>query len=214
MTPRILIITAVAATVVAVAAPAAWGDSWGSDRQGHADFWNYDAQTAKKTTNSSPNVAPQDLAALYSTSRSDVSVPIGSPDVIDRAVAARQNDLSTMLDSRERALGPKPSESSTPMLDARERALTEKREVQLGSGASADAFERAVAGRGSTIDRFVANDNRFRIDPSNNPGRVTVSASGREIEWPQIGIGFGVGIVLILGLLLAVRTTRHRPLAH
>jgi hypothetical protein len=38
--------------------------------------------------------------------------------------------------------------------------------------------------------------------------------SGREIEWPQIGIGFGIGLLLAAGLYLAMRFTRIRPLAH
>jgi hypothetical protein len=63
-------------------------------------------------------------------------------------------------------------------------------------------------------DYFVANDNRFRIKPVNEPTQVTVSSSGTEIEWSQIGIGLGIGMLLMLGLTLAVRATRHLPLAH
>jgi len=178
MTPRISLITAVFAAALAVSVPAAFGDSWGADRQNGTTF-------------------------------------VGSPDLVDRAVAAEQRRLATMLDAREHAYIAGRDELSTPMLDARERGLTEKREVQLGSGVYPDAFERAVAARGSTVDRFVANDDRFQIDPSSNPVQVAATGdSGREIEWPQIGIGLGIGMALILGLLLALRATRHRPLAH
>jgi hypothetical protein len=52
-------------------------------------------------------------------------------------------------------------------------------------------------------------------------GRTTVAAiptgsvsSGSGIEWPQLGIGFGLGILLAASLWLAVRMTRSRPLAH
>jgi hypothetical protein len=142
-----------------------------------------------------------------------------APDVFERTVAqtldeGQTSSTTSMLDARERALATKQTVQPTSALDARERALTEKREVQLGSGVYPDVFERAVAARGSTVDQFIANDNRFRIDPSSNPVPVTVTSSGREIEWPQVGIGLGVGIALILGLLLALRATRHRPLAH
>jgi hypothetical protein len=73
-----------------------------------------------------------------------------------------------------------------------------------------------VAARRTTRsdDHFLANDNRFRTKPVNEPTQVTVSSSGTEIEWSQIGIGLGIGILLMLGLTLAVRATRHPPLAH
>ena len=38
--------------------------------------------------------------------------------------------------------------------------------------------------------------------------------SGSEIEWPQLGIGFGLGILLVAGLWLTMRMTKGRPLAH
>ena len=41
-----------------------------------------------------------------------------------------------------------------------------------------------------------------------------VASSGRDFDWPQIGIGLGIGIALALGLMLALRATRQRPLAH
>ena len=41
-----------------------------------------------------------------------------------------------------------------------------------------------------------------------------VASSDSNLDWPQVGIGFGVGIALILGLILVLRTTRQRPLAH
>jgi hypothetical protein len=60
---------------------------------------------------------------------------------------------------------------------------------------SPDAFERAVAARDTT-------------------GAIPVIDDGREIEWPQIGFGVGIGILLAAGLILGLRATRARPLAH
>ena len=40
------------------------------------------------------------------------------------------------------------------------------------------------------------------------------SQSGNEVEWPQIGVGFAVGILLMLGFGLDLRYARIRPLAH
>jgi hypothetical protein len=48
---------------------------------------------------------------------------------------------------------------------------------------------------------------------SSNSGQVEATG-GREIEWPQVGIGLGIGILLGLGLWLALRYSRVRPLAH
>lgn len=38
-----------------------------------SDFWNYDVRTGQRMTNTSPGVAPQDLAALYSPTGEGVS---------------------------------------------------------------------------------------------------------------------------------------------
>jgi len=40
------------------------------------------------------------------------------------------------------------------------------------------------------------------------------AALGQEIDWAQLGIGFGVGMFLVLGVILAVRVTRSHRLAH
>ena len=39
-------------------------------------------------------------------------------------------------------------------------------------------------------------------------------ATGSEIHWAQLGIGFAVGLFLVLGVILAVRVTRSHRLAH
>src|SRR5262249_26797475 len=45
-------------------------------------------------------------------------------------------------------------------------------------------------------------------------GDFASTSTGNDIEWQQIGIGLGIGIALMLGLLVAFRSTRQRPLAH
>lgn len=212
MTPKFSLITAIAGAALVFAVPAAWGDSWGADRQQQADFWNYDQQTGNKITNSSPGVAPEGLATLYFGATSQSSGPIGSPDLVDRAVAAKQLELQSMLDAREQALGAKSVEPTVSPLDQRERAFGAKREAQLSSAQYLDAIERSVTPRGPI--RNPVGDDRFRIDHSQVPVPVSATSSGRELEWPQIGIGFGVGIVLMLGLYLALKAMRTRPLAH
>jgi hypothetical protein len=43
---------------------------------------------------------------------------------------------------------------------------------------------------------------------------VTPSSTGDGIEWPQVGIGFGVGMLLAIVLGLSLKATRPRTLAH
>jgi hypothetical protein len=38
--------------------------------------------------------------------------------------------------------------------------------------------------------------------------------SGRDMNWSQLGIGFGVGMLFVLGMILAGRVTRSQRLAH
>jgi hypothetical protein len=96
------------------------------------------------------------------------------------------------------------------MLDARERAFAEKRKVQLASGS-----ERPTGGQDSrSSDHFLANDNRVGVEPTTRPLSVPAADDGTNIEWAQIGFGIGAGLLLALGLVLAVRVTRSRQLAH
>lgn len=95
-------------------------------------------------------------------------------------------------------------------------------ERQLGVAGPPDAFERALAngGRNEHVivanTRFIAADNRYVLERSRAqaPVAAPVASSGREVRWPQVGIGFGVGLcaafALLAGLLL-VRTRRRSP---
>jgi hypothetical protein len=58
----------------------------------------------------------------------------------------------------------------------------------------------------------VVADDRFRIDPTADPTSVAAS-SGRDLKWPQLGIGIAFLVVLGLGAYLVVRPG-ERPLAH
>jgi hypothetical protein len=198
-----------------------------SPDQQKKDFWNYDARTGEKVTNSSPDLAPQDLGTLVSTSgtksrvgarpaasfytpqalqamssnwaakgrlQSDVNFP---PDVFERTVAAHIAAL--------------PNVSVYP--DAFERAVNTHLATQSNVSTYRDAFERAIASRIES-GPLVGHTDRYELDLPNGPVATTITGSGREIEWPQLGIGFGIGMALMIGLILALRLTRSRPLAH
>ena len=78
-------------------------------------------------------------------------------------------------------------------------------------GDHGDATQAKLVEQGSTS---VGNSDQVGLNP-NSLSTPTVSASsGSEIEWPQLGIGFGLGILLVAGLWLAIRMTKGRPLAH
>lgn len=64
-----------------------------------------------------------------------------------------------------------------------------------------DAFERAVIARTRGTESGVVVDR-------------SVETTGREVEWPQVGIGLGIALLFGLGVVLAIRYTRVRPLAH
>ena len=116
-----------------------------------------------------------------------------APDVIERAAAEQQ--LSTPIVSP----------------DAVDRMKALQFLTQAKPIHSPDAFERAAAATADYSNRIVFDD-RFN-EPTNVPV-ASSPTSGRDFEWPQIGLGFGLGIVLALGLVLAMRHTRIRPLAH
>jgi hypothetical protein len=54
-------------------------------------------------------------------------------------------------------------------------------------------------------------DYRNEMQPSSP---VSAASSGNEIVLARIGIGSALAIALMLGLMLAVRSTRQQPLAH
>lgn len=73
----------------------------------------------------------------------------------------------------------------------------------------ATQFAGAVGVSGLTV-RF---DN-YRLDPlPASPVTVSATDSGSG-DWPQIGIGLALGMVALLGIMLAMRHQRIRTLAH
>ena len=77
------------------------------------------------------------------------------------------------------------------------------------------AFEakREAAATDVTSTAGPVHDDHILDTPSTTVPGITTS-SARDIEWPQIGIGFGVGVLLVTSLLLAARMTRSRRPAH
>jgi len=138
-----------------------------------------------------------------------------APDVIERAAAAQQRSTPIVSpDVVDRALAAKLALQSTPVVapDAVDRVKELHLSTQAKPIHSPDAFERAAAATADYGNRIVFDD-RFN-EPTNVPAASSPTSSGRDFEWPQVGLGFGLGIVLALGLVLATRYARIRPLAN
>jgi hypothetical protein len=142
------------------------------------------------------------LAGLAGIAGAMVLVPVaqadsgfnGSPDAIDRAVAARQAELGSSFqgspDAIDRAVATRQSERAAAF-DAREHA-------QLAlSPASRDVVERAV-----TAHERNATPNLTAMLPE--------ATTSNGFDWNDFGIGAGVGIgLMLLGLGASVWITRQ-----
>jgi hypothetical protein len=107
------------------------------------------------------------LGDSWGADRTQASVRV-SPDLVDRAAAARQQELFAVLDARERSF--------------------------------ATSRVAAPAARPEP-----AHDDHFRLDPSSLSTPVATTDSGGRVEWSQLGIGFAVGVLLMIGLMFALR---------
>jgi hypothetical protein len=77
-----------------------------------------------------------------------------------------------------------------------------------------DASDRAR--RINTVVPTAYLDAHERSAPPKGSPRVSTESpsSGSEFDWAQLGIGFGLGLLLAAGLFLAMRMTKVRRLAH
>lgn len=124
MTPRISLITAVAAAALALGVPAAWGDDWYADRQ-------------QASVQISPDAVDRAVAAEQQHRLSSML------NARERSFDAKQVDSSTpMLDARERALVEKREVqlSSGVYLDAFERAVATHGQTRAPLVADFDRF--------------------------------------------------------------------------
>jgi hypothetical protein len=114
-----------------------------------------------------------------------------APDWFERAAINAQNDAVVVSrpDSHDVV-----TQLDNGYLDAAARA--QRIDVVVPT-ASSDGHERSAPPRGEFTRQ------------------TDVSSSGTELELPQIGIGFAVGLLLALGMFLTMRYTRGgRELAH
>jgi hypothetical protein len=132
--------------------------------------------------------APPDALERAVANRESAPSFNGSPDVVDRAVAANERSKVASIDARERALTERPSTSSSYGPDAVERALTTRaNEIESRTVSMLDSRERALGER---------------------PLTASPTFSDGGFDWGNFGFGagVGVGIMLLVGLgAVAVR---------
>ena len=135
-----------------------------------------------------PALSSPDTDELISVGLSQGVEPQFAPDAVERAVAAHQlGQIST----------PRYSDSASTAIEhaalAREQS---QREVPLRSDSADGALSVGTTPEVTT------------------PVTPTLTTSRSEIEWPQIGFGLGLGLLLALGFWVAMRFVRIRPIAH
>ena len=148
-----------------------------------------------------------------------------APDVIERAVTAKLASPSLPQPNPRGMLASDSVESARQQAqpfnlrnvlasDSVESAKAESQPLNLRDVLASDSVEEYGTALTSVDRRIVGDNYREPPKPVNRPTTIAASDSGREIEWSQIGMGFGLGILLAIGLFLAMRSTRVRHLAH
>ena len=99
-----------------------------------------------------------------------------------------------------------PTAIADPGLTAPRRSARRRR--RTGSSARPLLSERDAA-PAPYVDAFERPDPTSFQTATSSP-----TESGTNIAWSQIGIAFGVGLVLALGLMVALRFRPNRTLAH
>ena len=109
-------------------------------------------------------------------------------------------------------------EGDTPIVapDAVDRAA----EAKLAQQAALTTVGQRLVFDDHRVDTGIQSAGRslvfddYRLDPVSRPVEVSATGTGDELEWPQIGVAFGIGIALMFGLFLTLRLVHVRPLAH
>lgn len=133
------------------------------------------------------------LTILVPVAQADSSFR-GSPDAIDRALAAQQLEKVAAIDARERSMLTRPG--------------------LVSEAAPPDAFERALQNRATGIspDTISMLDAREQSLAARPVGAVQPTVSDTAFDWADFGIGAGAGIgfMLVLGALgIGVLATRR-----
>ena len=128
-----------------------------------------------------------------------------SPDLVDLLTAK-----NGVVDAKPHGRGRPLMESADYVATASSRRGIDKAVHAWLAPESNVSTYAACAGRGACAPREAFE----RAARPAGAAYVATVSSGSGIEWPQIGVGFVVGILLALGLVLGLRYTQLRSLAH
>jgi len=137
-------------------------------------------------------------AALAGKTQGASTLELGSADAFERAALAGQPAGSSVIVTG----------------DAFERAAANGDQRVPAASLPPDAFERALLNPEVSLAVPVLADHHSRMSPAEPASSPTVASSGRDVEWSQIAIGFVLGSLLALGLVLGIRAAGIRPVAH
>jgi hypothetical protein len=184
MTPKISLIIGVAVTALAFGVPTAFGEG---------------------RLAGSPE--PDGVAFFYANERATLAaqpITVSRPDSHD---IVRQDGVAFFYANERATL----AQQSEPTGVSRPDSHDIVRQAENGY---IDASDRAR--RINTVVPTAYPDAHERSAPpkSSQPISTDATGAGNELDWPQLGIGFGLGLFLAAGLFLAMRATKIRRLAH
>ena len=200
MTGRISLIITVVGAALVVAIPTAWS----AERQGPGNL----------------AVSPE-VFELTSSGDGTYAGRIGpgslavSPVVFEQTVLGREDEPSNVLAS---SIGPTVIHDHGDATQAKLLVQSPPMSVIHDHG---DATQAKLVGTDraawapfrASFDKYVTQKQGLS-EVVGNPSPITPTTSGRDIQWPELGIGFGVGMLVLLGLILTVRLGRSHPVAH
>ena len=186
MTRTIFLITSIAITALAVAVPAAFGGPPPSEFE-HGQ--------------GRPLGSPAQVDAItyfYANERATIPFPATIHDHGDATQAKLMAQTPTLEIIRDHG-------------DATQAKLTRL----SGPVVARENSQRLGGGTDPSILRDHGSAEQAKLDAqSSGTTSVVESTSGSEFDWSQLAIGFGVGMLLVLGLVAGVQLARNQRLAH
>jgi hypothetical protein len=198
MTRTIFLITSIAVTALAVAVPSALAGAPPSA-----------FEHGKGGTLSSP----QGLDAVtyfYANERATIPFPATIHDHGDASQAklVAQTPVPEILRDH--------GDATQAKIVAESIALEVVRDHGDATQARLDRLSGPVGRTAPLVVRDHGSAEQAKLDAQSSGGTTSVveSSPGSELDWSQLGIGFGVGMLLVLGLVVGVQFARNERLAH
>jgi hypothetical protein len=197
MTRKLSITTVVAVAALSVGAPAAFG-------------------AVHPGGEAAPVLAQPDPMIEDGFAQAVAQVPVtGLRDAHERGVASEPQWLKALAArseglNRQYGLG---EYATTRYRDSSDRAVVSEPQLLQAIKARSEGLNKQY-GLGEFATTRTVSDSFDRVDLPVGSAPVSVTATGNDVEWPQIGFGLGIGLLLALGLGLIMRTVHNRPFAH